>query len=241
MRWQGWAFALLAVALVACEERTADPDRATPGTHGDRLLYECDPGFPFDPFGFEPGNAEEGPTPLARALRRLLAEGEGAILPQSGWTMVGRNGNQVGFVARDERGNFYDALVEKEGGRWEFAGLGECKPGPELAVKNASIVEWVLDPNTPVPEPGDRVVHALVNELACHGFEDPLDRMNEAKVLHHEDRTYIVLTAEPPEGLQPCPGTPWVEFDIELDEPLTNANLFDAGIYPPRRADREPR
>lgn len=234
--------ALLAVVAVACGDRAAEPERAKPGTHGDEVLYACYPGFAFDPFRFTPENAEEGRDPQARALRRVLTSEEAAgLLPQKGWTMVGRQGNQVGFVAKDDSGNFYDARIEKEQGRWRWAGLGECKPGPELALRDASVVEWVLDPEAKAPAAGDRVIHALVNELACHGFGDPLDRMKEPRVLHHEDATHIVLTADPLKGFQMCPGTPWVKFKIELDEPVPSAGLFDASIYPPRPAAREPR
>lgn len=116
--------------------------------------------------------------------------------------MVGRQGNEVGFVARDGRGNFYYLHVEKERGRWRFAGLGECKPGPELALKDASIIEWVLDPDASAPEAGDRVIDTLVSELACHGFGNLLDRMNEPRVLHHGAQCAVDLvsysTALPP-------------------------------------------
>lgn len=242
MRWRETLCALLVVAGASCGDRPAEPQRPVPGADGDELLYECYPGFAFDPFRFAPENAEERRGAMAQALRRVLASDEAAgLLPQRGWTMVGRHENQVGFVAQDERGNFYDARIEKERGLWMWAGLGECKPGPQLAVRDESIVEWVLDPDAPAPRAGDRVIHALINELACHGFGDPLDRMNEPRVLQHEGATFIVLTAEPPAGFQTCPGTPWVEFDIELGEPLQNAKLFDASIYPPRVATREPR
>lgn len=241
MRWRKGLCALLAVVAVSCEGTPAEPQGSAPATHGDDLLYECSRGFAFNPFRFTPGNAEEGTDAKAEALRRVLGSAEGAgLLPRSGWAMVGRRGNEVGFVARDAGGHFYDARIEKERGRWRWAGFGECKPGPQLAVGDASIVEWVLDPDAPAPEEGDRVIHALVSELACHSFEDPLDRMNEPRALYHEDGTYVVLTAEPLEGLQMCPGTPWVEFDIRLDEPLPDANLFDASLYPPRTATREP-
>lgn len=232
----------MAIGLsVACGQAEEPPREAGPAAHGDELLYHCYPGFPFDPFRFEAGNEEEGGDGPSRGLARLLDWDEAAILPRTGWTRVGRHGDQVGFVARDEQGRFYDARVEKQDGRWDFAGLGECRPGPELAVRDASVVEWVLNPDEPPPEPGDRTIDALINELSCHGFSDLLERMNEPRVLHHGQKTYIVLTADPLKGAQTCPGTPWVEFEIQLDEPLPEVEVYDAGIYPPRPADREPR
>lgn len=241
MRWHTRACIATTIALaVACGAPEDTREDVNPGAHDDELLYQCYAGFPFDPFRFRPGNEKEGGDGPSRALTRLLRSDEAAgILPETGWTQTGRQGNQVGFIARDEQGNFYDARVRKERGRWGFAGLGECRPGPELAVRDASVVEWALNPNRPAPEPGDRTIHALVNELACHGFSDPLERMNEPRVLNDEEKTYIVLTADPLKGLAPCPGTPWVEFEIELDDPLPEGELYDAGIYPPRPADRD--
>lgn len=240
MTWRMWlCMAVASVLTIACGASDDRPQDAPPGSQDDKLLYHCYPGFPFDPFSFEAGNEEEGNEASSQALARLLRSDEAAMLPRTGWTQVGRNGNQIGFVARDERGNFYDARVKKEDGRWAFAGLGECRPGPELAVRDASVVEWVLNPDEPPPEAGDRTIDALVNELSCHGFSDPLKRMNEPRVLHHGQKTYIVLTADPLGGFQTCPGTPWVEFEIQLDEPLSQAELYDAGIYPPRPAGRD--
>jgi len=239
MRSRAWLPTAVAVIAIACGEPSSDAQRAAPGAAGDQLLYECSAGFPFDPFAFKPGHEEEGNDPVSRGLRSVLASEEGAFLPQTGWTSVGRRANEVSFAAQDDRGNFYDVTLEEGGGRWSFAGVGECRPGPQLVV-DANVVEWVLDPDAAAPQMGVRVIHALINELACHSFSDPLDRMNAPRVLHRDDATYVVLTAEPLSGAHACPGTPWVKFDIQLDEPLTTTKLFDAGIYPPRPADREP-
>jgi hypothetical protein len=241
MRWRAWACAVLVVAAISCDEPVNERRDAAPATPSVEFLYQCYPGFPFDPFRFEPGNAEDEDDPVSRALRRVLEWEEATILPQSGWSKVGRHGNRIGFITRDEQGNFYDARVKKEGARWTFAGLGQCKPGPSLAIRDRSVVEWVLNPDEPSPEPGDRVIHAMINEFACHGFGDPLDRLDEPRVLHDGDETYIALTADPLQGFQMCPGTPSVPFEIELNEPLSTTNLFDASIYPPRSADRQPR
>lgn len=238
MKWLICACLLIVVTMLSCGDPTNE-ERDAPGTHGDQLLYECASGFPFDPFRFEAGDAENGDDAVSQALRDLLEWDEGSILPRSGWTRVGRRGNQVAFVARDDEGNFYDASVQKERGAWGFAGLGECGPGPKLALGELSVVEWVLNPDERAPEEGNLVIHALVNELSCHGFEDPLDRIQEPRVLRHGDETYIALSAEPLGGFQTCPGTPWVPFEIELDEPLASTELFDASVYPPRPADRE--
>ncbi len=65
--------------------------------------------------------------------------------------------------------------------------------------------------------------------------------MRKPTVVYDTDRILVLLTAEPLHGPQTCPGTPPLPFTFELSEPLGDRTLFDAGTYPPRPADEQPR
>lgn len=204
--------------------------------HSPSLQYACHGDFPFDAWHFKDGRAEERRGEKAAALRRVLSSWSGEGMPQSGWRRVGFTETYADFVARDDQERFYAVLVHRQYGRWRAWSWGDCTP--EAVIGNVSIVEWALDPESPPPLPDDKVIHALINERACHSFDDPLDRMKDPIVFYEEDRIYIVLSAEPLEGAQTCPGTPPVKFDIELDEPIGLRELWDAGTYPPQPGAR---
>lgn len=203
-------------------------------THNPPIQYECYGAFAFDAWHFENGRAEERDGRKARALRRLLASYP--EMSQSGWRGVGSTKRYAQFVTRNDEDHFQTVLLRREDTRWRPFSWGDCTP--EAALDDVSIVEWALDPESPPPLPDDRVIHALINERACHGFSDPLDRMKDPLVFYEEDRIYIVLSAEPLRGAQTCPGTPPVKYDIHLDEPVGFRELFDAGTYPPQPAQR---
>lgn len=204
--------------------------------HSPELMYACQADFPFDAWHFRDGRAEERHGAKAAALRKILNSWSGEGMPRSGWRRVGYTGFYAGFVARDDQENFHGVLVRKKDGRWSGWGWGDCVP--EAVIGSGNIVEWALDPESPPPTPNDQVIHALISERACHSFEDPVDRMKDPIVFYEEDRIYIVLSAEPLKGVQTCPGTPPVKFDIELEEPIGLRELWDAGLYPPQPAVR---
>ncbi len=66
----------------------------------EELRYTCAT-FPFDPVQVAgPGGAEQGPEPLAVALRAILAGGDhGGFLPERGWHLAGEDGQTAEFVA----------------------------------------------------------------------------------------------------------------------------------------------
>ena len=209
---------------------------ATPVADG--FVYSCDGESHFDPATFTPGTAEEEPGPVGDALRELLdSESEWGIMPPTGWVEVRRTARTASFVAKDE-GRFLSILIRKEGQGWDASGWGECIH-PEADVGDASIIRWALDPDHPAPEPGDTEIHAVVSEMACSSASDPRERIREPIVQVTEDSINLVLTADPLRGFQTCPGSPALPYTIELDEPLGDRELRDAGLWPPKPADRE--
>lgn len=209
---------------------------ATPVADG--FVYSCDGESHFDPSTFTPGTAEEEPGPIGDALRELLdSESEWGTMPPTGWVEVGRSARTASFVAKDD-GRFLSILIRKEQGGWDAAGWGDCLH-PEADVGDASIIRWALDPDHPAPKPSDREIHALVLEMACSSASDPRERIRVPIVQVTEDSIDLVLAADPLRGAQMCPGNLAVPYTIELEEPIGDRELVDAGLWPPKPADRE--
>lgn len=238
---------LVAVLLLSACGQATDPSgrladkessSKSPTARLDEIPYEC-AGADFDPAAFRPGDAEQGSSPKATALRQLLELHDAQWMPRTGWVEVAANENKATFISKGEAGDFYNAIITRDSGPWSASGWGGCTPRAEIV--GGSIVEWSLDPTAPDPTPDDTIVAALINEIACHSFKEPTDRMREPNVMYEADRVLVVLTADPLRGFQTCPGTAPVPFELELPGPLGDRTLYDAGTYPPRPADKRPR
>jgi hypothetical protein len=107
---------LVGVALIVVTAGCGSPTPSGNGSSGrppelvaDALRYSCG-SFPFDPSLLQhAGNAEQGPDPIATALRLHLAKPgvDFETLPDTGWTLVGADAEHAELIAHAAHGLMY--------------------------------------------------------------------------------------------------------------------------------------
>lgn len=83
-----------------------------------------------------------------------------------------------------------------------------------------------VDPTTSSPE-------VLVHEVQCTSGRDPQPYLAEPTVVEEEDRVLVTVTSDEMVGGADCQGNPSVALTLDLDEPLGDRRIFDAGTWPP--------
>lgn len=121
--------------------------------------------------------------------------------------------------------------LEREDGRWAWAGMGTCQLEPVLV---ADDVDWVtvnrpesgLDRDSRSPVVG-------VSERECTSGRDPGPFLLDPYVVEHDETVTVYWTSEAPTGYHTCPGRAPVERALELDAPLGDRELLDGSVWPP--------
>lgn len=229
----------LALLLPACETTTPAPRESRAATTPPGLEYECHPGFPFHPGDLTDAQGSElGTGPRWTALERVFAYSDAERFPRSGWLGVPAIFGPEGFEFVARAGdNFYAVQLERGRGGWDPIAWDRCKP--RVALLDDNVVEWALRRGER-PTPTARHLEVFLHEGECVSGRDPRPYLNDPEVIYEEERILIVVTAEiEPGGAYECPGNPIVRHAIDLDEPVGDRALLDAGFYPPRPATRE--
>ena len=199
----------------------------------EELRYTC-AGFPFAPALVEagPGDAEQGPEPLAVALRAVLAGGDhGGFLPERGWHLAGEDGQRAEFVAATgDRGMFYVTLQAAPDG-WQMSGFGDCQGQVHLAA-GLNAATWVFDPgvvgagcrHAGVRRPGHRV--------GLRRWSTGRRPILDPWVAADPQRVLVLFAVRAGAGVQTCPGNPSTKVRVDLGEPLGDRQLLDGGRFP---------
>lgn len=197
----------------------------------------------FDPISVfsGPTDAERGRGGAERALRRFLREPGWGWIPKRHWRLVAKNKRLAEFVqgrasVHIEREMSALAFYRPKQ-RWKWAGSGGCIPRTVRNHLPAS--EWDLWEGEP-PSPESETLVVGIEEVACHGFTDPLERLQKPEVTFTDNAALITFWVRPLRGGATCPAPPPSEYELKLPEPLGDRQLFDAGTYPPRAINPAP-
>lgn len=223
-RWLLIGLIVLASAT-ACGDRQAAPPRGQIASS--ELEYGCGAGATFTP-----RDIEEGPDPsedVLDALRELRQTMDGAMLPESGWTVVSESDAATTLLAPQQgRFGFASVTFERQDEGWKPAGWGDCTP--RLALLGKSVLRWAFTEDAHPPESDATELSLLVTEVECSSGRK-LDGLIEPNVTYGEDRVEVVLTA--PGGIGGnCIGTAPTEFTLQLDEPVSEREVVDLSVYP---------
>jgi hypothetical protein len=230
------ALVLLAVAGVALAKGPTGPDPVIQKWNAWPHPVTCSV-LKFNPivaFG-GPTGAERGQGGPEQALRRFLREPGWGWIPKRHWRSLGRNSNVAEFVqgrvsSRGEREMSWLGFF-KQKGKWKWGGSGGCIP--RTVRSGVSAAQWDLyDEKTPPPDTETLVVG--IEEIACHGFQDSLERLQTPEVRYTPTAALITFWVRPIEGGATCPAPPPSRYELNLPGPLGDRKLYDAGTYPPR-------
>jgi hypothetical protein len=113
----------------------------------------------------------------------------------------------------------------------EATGWGDCNNLAVALAEGRSQVEVTapdggVDPATTAPE-------ILVTEVQCSSGRDPQPYLGAPKVVEEGDRVLVSVTSEKVNGAANCIGNLPVPLTIELEEPIGDRELVDAGTWPP--------
>ena len=180
-----------------------------------------------------PTGAEDGNHPANRKLRRLLRQNNPYIFgPKEGWIRVFLSERRAEFVNEKPSGRAwnYVGLRKKDDG-WRLAYTGDyCQPLAWGRRKSGAILD-LRDGHRPTAE--DTRLRLLVYEVECHGTRVPPEEDIHPEVIYGKENVVVIVRIDWVEGGATCPGTPPFRYTVELDEPLGNRALVDAGQYPP--------
>ncbi|GAA1117595.1 hypothetical protein GCM10009582_13530 [Arthrobacter flavus] len=70
--------------------------------------------------------------------------------------------------------------------------------------------------------------------MDCTGARDPAPFLaTEPVVVETEDEVTVYWTSQQIQGGADCPGNPWVERTLQLDQALGDRTLMDGSTWPP--------
>ena len=127
------------------------------------------------------------------------------------------------------------AEFERRNDVWAPTGWGQCRLEVEADGWNGS--DWVVNPEWAM-DPTKSSIAVLVSERECANGEAPGDRAIVPIVMTEGTRITITVLIEPmansgPNTTVTCPGNPWVDATVELEEPLGGRDLYDGREVPP--------
>jgi len=134
------------------------------------------------------------------------------------WTVDGPDGGQV-------------LTLERSASGLRPAGWGDCRLLEVALPEGRSRVE-VTAPRGGV-DPSATSLVVVVNELQCASGRDPAPYLGRPLVVEEDDRVLVTMSSEEVVGGADCQGNPHVPVTLDLDEPLGDRQLFDAGTWPP--------
>lgn len=181
-----------------------------------------------------PPDLEQFPAPtdeVESALDELTNGPEGRFLQDWEWRIAEDGDGQLvlfGIPIRDGEG-YGSVVFERNGADLFPKNWGGCN----LAVEAVGFgpAHTQLDPGRPT-DPSSTKIPILVEERACANGGALNGRQQVAVVLETNSTVEIISLVEPLPGMAGCPGNtpnPWV---AELESPLGERTIYDAGRIP---------
>lgn len=171
---------------------------------------------------------QEAPVDAPEAIREhgfqdvpyvvLAGDDEEAVVGVGEWSIDGPG----------EDGDY--VLLERQDADLRVESWGQC----ELSVALPDD-RWRVELSAPRGgvDPASTGITVLVNEVACTSARDPRPYLDEPVITEQRDRVLVSMSSEIVRGGADCPGNPRVPVAIQLDRPLGDRELYDAGTWPP--------
>lgn len=234
--------ALSLILLTACgsavEGTDADSDVTTSAVDnfGD-LRYTCG-GTAFDPARLEgPGDLEHSETALGDALRKILKTPDGTMGGE-GWRIVHEKGNKVDVAAPSPNNEhpYVHAVFRRSKGDWKPVNWGDCLPMAVVGERSPALWELETEPSDDATQ-----LQLMVEESACSSGRELTEDNTRADIEYSQDVVVILMSADSLKAGKnvgfTCIGVPPAAITIELEEPVGDRQLVDAGSYPPTQRD----
>ena len=191
------------------------------------------PTFPLSALDDVPPIAD-APDGVEAAMRTFLDGEEGAFWPQDGWRVLHETAERVLVVHVGDRSTAAATglsfmTLEADAAGWSWAGAsggGDCPLQFQLDA-GLGVVEWEPDPDHPMPQADDTVVHLLATERACASGQPMGDRLNDPVVLADDSQVSVTFSVVPLDGDQDCQGNPATAVAVARGAPLGERRLVD--------------
>lgn len=118
---------------------------------------------------------------------------------------------------------------EADADGWSVTSAGPCELRLVMTDGETAVLE--LDPGRS-PDREARTLALQVTERGCASGQPATDRVT-VTVTETDDVVELVAAVTPPDGAQTCPSNPPTPVQVELDGPLGDRELVDAGRHPP--------
>ena len=189
--------------------------------------------FPFDALE-APTGAEDRIGPEFDVLRSTAGtdhDSGGDYGPDPTFREVARDANAVLFLYELPADSIEDfrylyIVVERDGIDWRWAGSGDCTPRA-AAPPGYGPATWVRDPEPRFSARDTRLLHILVQELACSSGRSASGRISPAFVTWDAREIVIEIFVETLPGGGDCQAAPPTPATIMLPVPVDGRTLVD--------------
>lgn len=204
-------------------------------SEGSDPLVQCGGGLPMPLSALEDPPELAPDDPLRVAFDQQRSRWPHSSGPEE-WYLLVRSGDHATFATGRPPTAFVS--MELEGDRWVSTGSGgggqPCEP-VALLPEGLSAIEWSLDASFPAPQPGDTVLHILVNRIECSSGQAVGDDLVGPEVVERDGQVLVAFAAKAlPPGSYDCIGPPPTAAEVTLDEPLPAGTIVDGRFLPPR-------
>jgi hypothetical protein len=108
-----------------------------------------------------------------------------------------------------------------------------CTPSIDLG--DLGDVSLTLDPAAPPSAEADQLA-LLATERSCNSGQPATGRIEIVEVVETETSVELLIGVGPQsDGAQSCPSNPPTPFTVELERPLGDRTILDAGVVPARK------
>lgn len=235
----------VALAVAACGGGTPSEDDPGSVQGADLMdLAEC------GGVTFEPDMLRDAPglESLPEGPANAVSPGgfEPAFDASLDWRVVQREDEHVGLLRSldepfdngpgDVREYFSMSLMQMKDtagvpdGGWMRTSMGPCSPRlvPPEGIGSATLQLAAQ------PTPDATTLDLLVTEGACASGQPAEGRIELLDLTETDTQVEIRVGVQPLPGAQTCPGNPATPYSVELDSPVGQRSVINAGVIPPR-------
>lgn len=171
---------------------------------------------------------------LRSVLDDWLANPGGENWPPEGWVLLHADEERASFIQASDDGVWYiGAEMGANGWIWASAGGAERCDVRLMPPPGVGEVEWVLDPDAPVPDASSTEIRVLATERGCATGHEMGDRLLGPQVVETDDAVLIAFGVITKPGDQECPGNPSTPVVVELAAPLGDREIRDGMLIAP--------